>query len=109
MSYRVLCDENVPERTAEHLDEFGIDAVHVSDRPGAGSADERVVRFAQERNRLLLTNDDDFLDESAYPDVTVLYYPDNATESHALAARVDELASLVPDPSDLGQRTFLTE
>ncbi|WP_436931926.1 hypothetical protein [Halosimplex halobium] len=41
--------------------------------------------------------------------MTVLYYPDNATDSHALAARVDELESLVPDPSDLGRVTFLTE
>ncbi|WP_436931925.1 DUF5615 family PIN-like protein [Halosimplex halobium] len=46
MSYRVLCDENVPERTVGQLAEFGIDAVHVSDRPGAGSSDGQVARFA---------------------------------------------------------------
>jgi hypothetical protein len=109
MTYRVLCDENVPKRTVEHIDEFGIDVVHVSDRPGAGSTDVRVARFALERDRLLLTNDDDFLDEAAYPDVTVLYYPDNSVDSYELAERVEEVTSLVSEPNDLGRITFLTE
>lgn len=110
MTYRVLCDENVPERTVEHLGEAGIDAVHVADEPGSGSPDDRVAGFSSDRDRLLVTNDDDdFLGESTYPDLVVLYCPDNAVDGHVLAARIDELASLVPDPTDLGRTTFLTD
>lgn len=109
MNYRVLCDEHVPETTVQHLERTGIAAAHVTETPGAGIGDDVVANYALDNDYCLLTNDDDFLDQSEYPDLTVLYYPDNAAPGHALARRVEALVSLVPEPDRLGGVTFLTE
>lgn len=109
MSYRVLCDEHVPESTVAELDNRGVPAVHVSREPGAGSTDRTVAAYARENGYVLLTNDDDFLDRSTFIDVHVLYYPDNSIAAHALAERVTDLVRWVPDPAALGRVTFLTD
>ncbi|MEF8842160.1 MAG: DUF5615 family PIN-like protein [Haloarculaceae archaeon] len=73
MSTRILRDENVPIATVEVLDDRGIAATHVTDRPGAGTDDEGVAQSASETGAVLLTNDDDFLDETRFADVRVFY------------------------------------
>lgn len=108
MSYRVLCDEHVPESAVTELAECDIVAVHVTEKPGAGCEDSTVAAYARDNGFVLLTNDDDFLDDSTFPGVRVLYYPDNAIPAHVLATRVAELRSLVSDPADLGRVTFIS-
>lgn len=109
MNYRVLCDENVPESVVSHLERDDIDATHVTADPGTGTSDDLVATYARDRDCLLLTNDDDFLDDAKFPEIKVLYYPDNSVPAHVLARRVEDLVSLVSEPDDLGRVTFLTE
>jgi predicted nuclease of predicted toxin-antitoxin system len=108
MSWRVLCDEYVPESTVADLGTLGVSATHVTENPGSGCSDEAVAAYARENDYVLLTDDDDFIDGSTHPDVQVLYYPDNVVPSHVFVDRVRMLRSWVSDPADLGRVTFLT-
>ena len=108
MSVRILCDENVPVATVEALDERGFTATHVTDRPGSGTDDEGVARFASEVGAVLLTNDDDFLDETRFDDVRVFYYPENDIDPYRLVRRVAAVLEMVRDVADLPERVFLT-
>lgn len=109
MSYRVLCDENVEPATVGELESRGFTATHVNNEPGKGSDDPDVAAHAREHGYAILTNDTDLLDESEYPDVTVLFYSNNRVSAHELAQRVEKLASLIPDQSDLPRETYLTD
>jgi predicted nuclease of predicted toxin-antitoxin system len=105
---RILCDENVPVATVEALDDRGITATPVTDRPGAGTDDEGVARFASETGAILLTNDHDFLDETRFDDVRVFYYPENDVDPYRLVRRVTAVLEMVRDVDDLPERVFLT-
>lgn len=109
MTYSVLCDENVEAATIGELEQHGITATHVNNKPGKGSTDDAIARFARDNGYLVLTNDADFLDAETFPAVRILYFPDTRVSAHELAQRVEELTCLVPDPSDLPKETFLTE
>lgn len=109
MSYRLLCDENVDPAAVPALSERGFDAIHVTDRPGPSSPDRAVADTAIAEDRLLVTNDDDFLDQSRFPEVHVLYYPENRLSAHEVVERVGKLVSIVPDQGDLPREMFLTE
>jgi len=109
MRYRVLCDENVEPATVGELESRGFTATHVNNEPGKGSDDPELAAYAREHDYVILTNDTDFLDESKYPDVTVLFYANNRLSGHELARRVEELASLVPEQDDLPRETYLND
>lgn len=109
MGDRVLCDEHVAPRTVEYLLNDGHDAVHVRDALDLGVDDSTVADLARRGEYLLLTNDADFLDEEHYPDVALLYYPNNRTEAYELASRVARLSSIVSDQDELPRIVFLTE
>lgn len=109
MGYRVLCDENVHPETVDHLEADGHEAVHVPGALSTGVDDHSVAAYAREEGYLLLTNDTDFLDAETYPELTVLYFPDNRTGAYELASMVDRLAELVPEPERLPRTVFLTD
>jgi arginase family enzyme len=108
MTIRFLCDEHVEPRTADELIARGIDATHVTDRPGLGASDEAVAAHAREIDAVVLTNDEDFLDPSLFPEVTVFYYPENHLEAHRLAERVESALRFLTDTNELPDRLFLT-
>jgi len=108
MRVRVLCDEHVEPRSTEELSDRGIPATHVTDRPGSGAAEEEVAAHAMGTDAFLLTNDDDFLHPSQFPDVTVFYYPQNHLAAHRLAERVESAVGSVLTPTELPDRLFLT-
>lgn len=107
MGYRILCDENVPPQTVRYLRKAGHDAVHVSEVLGSGTDDPSVAAYASERNRLVLTNDADFLDDEKYPEQTVLYYPNNRLRPYEIAELVSEIHSALPEQANLPREVFL--
>ena len=77
MSYRILCDENAEPQVILHLEREGHEAVYAPDTLGKGATDAEIAEQARKNDRVVLTNDKDFLDTNRYPDVTVLYYSYN--------------------------------
>ncbi|WP_435076415.1 DUF5615 family PIN-like protein [Halococcus sp. AFM35] len=109
MTYRVLCDENVDPQTVQYLERDGHDATHVLTALHASVDDATIADYAAENGYLVLTSDADFLDSNSFPDVNVLYFPDDTHSSHDLASMVAVVASYCPEQSDLPRESFLTE
>jgi predicted nuclease of predicted toxin-antitoxin system len=66
MGYRLLADENIEASTVEYLRSLDHDVVTVADVPslGLGSRDAELRSYARDTNRLILTQDDDFISET---------------------------------------------
>jgi predicted nuclease of predicted toxin-antitoxin system len=99
VSYRILADENVDQPLVTGLREAGHDIEHVDHHPdlGKGTDDETIATYAIEADRLLLTNDDDFLREFDAGDRPSLLFidADDLTDSE-IRAVVKEIATTVP-------------
>lgn len=109
MGYRVLCDENVSPQTVRYLERGGHDAVHVREVLHLGVDDPSLARHARENGRVILTNDSDLLDDEDYPDVKVLYFPDNRLSAYELSTMVGRVSAFYPDQADLPRMVFLSE
>ncbi|QLH81919.1 DUF5615 family PIN-like protein [Halosimplex pelagicum] len=96
MSYRLLLDENVERAVAERLRDAGHDVERVAAVPelGTGSDDEHVAAHARDRDRVLLTYDDDFV--PAIDGTPTLYVPDETLASDAVAGIVTTIAAHYP-------------
>ena len=57
---------------------------------------------------VLLTNDDEFLDETRFDDVRVFYSPENDVDPYRLVRRVAAVLEMVRDAEDLPERVFPT-
>lgn len=100
MSFRILADENVDHRVVHRLRHYGHDVEHVDfvAELGKGTSDESIARYSRSSNRLLLTNDTDFLtdfDEEAYNGLLFLEDETLSTEQvsdivHAIAEVVNQ-------------------
>lgn len=108
MTVRFLCDENVEEETGVHLRDEGIQAVHVSEKPGRSAGDSAVAKTARELDAILLTNDSDFLDRERFPELRVFYYPRNDLPAHRVAGRIERILASYPDVESLPGVFFLT-
>jgi predicted nuclease of predicted toxin-antitoxin system len=64
---RFLIDENMGIEAARIIKELGWNAVYVSDVGLLGHPDENVFAYSYRENRVLLTHDDDFLDDAKFP------------------------------------------
>ncbi|WP_227739028.1 DUF5615 family PIN-like protein [Halorientalis pallida] len=62
MGYRLLADENVEPATINYLRKLDHDVEQVGNAPELhlGIDDESIATYADESNRLVLTQDDDF-------------------------------------------------
>lgn len=109
MTYRILCDENVDPQTVRYLERDGHEATHVEDTLSSSVDDAEVATYARENDYAILTNDTDFLDSAAFPDVRVLLYTDNRALAHELAAMVERLTTYYPSQSDLPREFYLSE
>lgn len=107
MPYRILVDENLDPQTALFLQRRGHDALHVQRDVGKGATDSDIAAYAREHGRVVLTNDRDFLDPERSRGLTVLMVPDNEVTATEIVETVDELATHVPDPAELGRVTWL--
>lgn len=98
MSFRVLADENVDHRVVHRLRHNGHDVKHVEfvNTLGKGTNDESIARYSHSSNRLLLTNDDDFLtdfNEEAYSGLPFL--EDETLSAEQVADIVHAIAEIV--------------
>lgn len=99
---RFLLDEMFPAQAAQELrDEFGHDAIHVSEVGLAGVADAEVSSTARAEKRAVVTeNVADFAVESDVVMVCILKrnLPTGGAQAHALAAVLDRWATDNPRP-----------
>lgn len=107
MSYRILCDEHVEPQTVRYLERSGHTAAHVRDELSLGVDDEAVAEHAVDRDFVLLTNDRGFLDQSRYPNLTVLCYTDNEAEAYELSAMIEDVTTYYPTQEELPAAVFL--
>ena len=97
--YRILADENVDHRIVYRLGNYGHDLEHVDtvDALGKETTDEAIAAYLRETNRLLLTNDDDFLREFDDSDHHgLLFIETDSLSSATVADIVHEIAQHVP-------------
>lgn len=62
--YRILTDENIESATVRQLRKLGHDVERVVDVLETGVSDEEVAGYAEDNARLVLTYDDDLIDET---------------------------------------------
>lgn len=91
MTLRLLADENVDHRVVHRIDHFGHDIEHVDFVPalGKGCSDEAIAQYSEDENRLVLTNDDDFLTGFTDDDYRgLLFIADDSLSGDGIAAIV---------------------
>lgn len=99
---RFLLDEMFPAEAAQELrDEFGHDAVHVSEVGLAGVADADVGNTARAEKRAVVT--ENVADFAAEPDLVLVCIlkqnlPPGGAQAHALAAVLDRWVTDNPRP-----------
>lgn len=99
MSYRVLCDENIELATTNYLQKLGHDVVRVGGVPelNEGDSDERLARYSRKTNRLVLTQDDDFLTEISPTETAgVLAQRDQSLSAREVGDIVEEMSTYLP-------------
>jgi predicted nuclease of predicted toxin-antitoxin system len=105
---RFLLDQNMRARLVPHLRSLGHDATRVGRDHPAGLADTQILALARAEERILLTQDKDFVDlvlTRKLPHVgVVLFQLGNST----LAAWVARLETVLAERGDdLSQQRFL--
>jgi predicted nuclease of predicted toxin-antitoxin system len=69
---KLCCDENIKRSITTLLAQEGYDVVRVQDKLELGFADEEIITFCRETDRVLLTNDDDFFQFDVHPGIFFL-------------------------------------
>lgn len=92
-----------PSTTSRRRDE----ALHVGAGPGLGTDDREVATYAATEGYVILTNDSDFLDTSAYPDVTVFYYPESDLPAWDLATAIADVERYFETQDELPRTVYL--
>jgi len=99
VTYRLLADENVELATRRYLRQLGHDVEWVGDVPtlGLGVSDEAIVAHARDADRLVLTQDDDFLTEFDPGETNgVLFQRDQRLSARQVGDAVDAISRYVP-------------
>jgi predicted nuclease of predicted toxin-antitoxin system len=101
--FRLIADENVPYSIVYRLEHYGHDVEHVDfvTSLGKGTNDEPIARYSIETDRLILTNDDDFLrkfDETEYNGVLFI---ENETLSETEITEIVHAISLTVRQTDV--------
>ena len=95
MAYRILADENVERATVNYLRTLGHDVERHDDvvELGVGVEDASIARYARERDRLILTQDDDFFTElDIGATAGVLFQRDQTLSTHEVGDAVHEMS-----------------
>ena len=109
MAYRLICDEHIDQQIVTYLEREGHNVVHVETALSLSADDADIAAYARQEGRIVLTNDDDFLDASEFPELTVFYYPDNELPEYDLVRMITELTRYYPTQTDLPRELFVTE
>jgi len=93
---RIFADENVETATIRYLRKLGHDVERVVDELGTGASDAEVAAYSAREDRLVLTQDDDFVSELADEAAGVLFQVDETMSTkqvgdavHAVARQAD--------------------
>jgi predicted nuclease of predicted toxin-antitoxin system len=92
-----LVDENLEGTTTEVLRTLGWNTKGVSELKLVGHSDEDVLATAWREDRMLITNDDDFLDDYRFPEHSnpgVIMLPDTNIESDAFLSALRIVLSI---------------
>jgi len=98
MGYRVLADENVERATINYLRKLDHDVAWIADvsELGLGADDASIAAYARETDRLVLTQDDDFLtDFQVDEDPGILFQRDQTLSAREVGDVVHELSRYV--------------
>ena len=103
MGYRLVADENIERATVHYLRKLGHDVDWVGDIPelGLGVEDHKIVAYARETNRLILTQDDDFFTAMDIDETSgVLFQWDQTLSGREVGDAVHEIAEYI-DQADV--------
>ena len=95
---KLCCDENIKRSVTALLAQEGHDVVRVQDEFELGSEDRALIEFCRDRDRVLLTNDDDFFSFDDHPGV--LFLTSQQTPPRDVATALRRIDRQVPDPAD---------
>jgi predicted nuclease of predicted toxin-antitoxin system len=98
MRYRLLCDENIEQATVNYLRKLGHDVERVPEVSALneGDPDERLAEYSRETDRLVLTQDDDFLTDIDPTDTAgVLAQRDQELSARQVGDIVEEMATYI--------------
>jgi predicted nuclease of predicted toxin-antitoxin system len=101
---RFLVDENIECVVLDTLRESGFNAVSTNDVGISGHPDENVLAFAKRDDRVLLTNDADFLDDRKFPyphNPGVVVLPSAQGKIKALLGALSDVMNIVGVSRDL--------
>ncbi|WP_254544508.1 DUF5615 family PIN-like protein [Halomarina pelagica] len=108
---RFLLDEHTERDLADKLVRDGHDVervVALSDL-GPGVPDDRVRSYARSTDRIVVTNDDDFVEVEADDRGCVFYYPNQRLASFDLYRIITNVVEAFPDRESFPSVVFLTE
>lgn len=99
MGYRFVLDENVEHEVAHRLENYGHDVKHVDFVPelGKGTTDRSIARYSLDTDRVIVTDDDDFVldvDDGTYR--AALYVADAALAVERVADIVHAVSQQYP-------------
>ena len=103
MGYRLLADENVERATINYLRKLDHDVEWLGDvsELGLGADDESIATYAQENDRLILSQDDDFFTRLEIGQTAgILLQKDQTLSAREVGDIVHELSQYV-DQSDV--------
>lgn len=103
MGYRLLADENVERATINYLRKLDHDVEWLGDvsELGLGADDESIATYAQENDRLILSQDDDFFTRLEIGQTAgILFQKDQTLSAREVGDIVHELSQYV-DQSDV--------
>jgi len=97
MGYRLLADENIEQATITYLQQLDHDVEWIGDvaELGLGVSDDVIASYAASADRLILTQDDDFLAIAANRPVGVLFQTEETLSAREVGDIVDELSEHV--------------
>jgi predicted nuclease of predicted toxin-antitoxin system len=97
MGYRLLADENIEQATITYLQQLDHDVEWIGGvaELGLGVSDDVIASYAASADRLILTQDDDFLAIAANRPVGVLFQTEETLSAREVGDIVDELSEHV--------------
>lgn len=69
MSITIQADEHIKKGISDGIKRRGVELHTVEEEEIKGKSDEDLLRFAKERDRVILTNDSDFLEMEDHPGI----------------------------------------
>ena len=108
---KFLLDENVDINVAFQMREYGLNVKHVDEVGLGGRADKDVFTFARKEDRVILTHDDDFMDNRQLPiklSPGVVKIPGGSGDEEALFNAVFQIIGMFGGRRDFYKKTKIS-